>query len=150
MQDIYTAANPKFRHSLLHTHLFHYHVLGDTSLPNPGFLPYYPMSFFQTIKKVNEETALNVRTMSTSQWAQVLIEDGLTMEETKDEARKYIPCRAVLSSPQNDWELSWKLYRLKDLNSEMISFNFKLIHGLLPVKNRVHQLTTAATPACSF
>ena len=27
-----TAANPKFRHSLLHSHLFQYHVLGETSL----------------------------------------------------------------------------------------------------------------------
>ena len=48
-----TAAHPQFRHSLLHTHLFQYHVLGDTSLPDPGFLPYYPQSFFQTIKKVS-------------------------------------------------------------------------------------------------
>ena len=41
-----TAAHPQFRHSLLHSHMFHYHVVGDTSLLNPGVLPYYPQSFF--------------------------------------------------------------------------------------------------------
>ena len=42
-----TASNPKFRHSLLHEVLFRYHVLGETCLPNPGFLPYYDQNFFQ-------------------------------------------------------------------------------------------------------
>ena len=121
-----TAANPKFRHSLLHSHLFQYHVLGETSLPDPGFLPYYPVTFFQTIKRVHNETALNVKTMSTSQWARVLIEDGLTMEVTEDQARQYIPCKAELTSPQNDWELSWKHCRLTGLHSEQISFNLKI------------------------
>ena len=42
-----TAAIPNFRHSLFHSLLFRYHVLGDSSIPNPGFPPYYPESFFQ-------------------------------------------------------------------------------------------------------
>ena len=88
--------------------------------------------------------------MSTSQWARVLIEDGLTMEVTEDQARQYIPCKAELTSPQNDWELSWKHCRLTGLHSEQISFNFKLLHGLLPVKDRLHHLTPATSPTCSL
>ena len=61
-----TAANPKFRHNLLHSHLFQFHVLGDTSLPDPGFPPYYPQAFFQAIKSVHDNTLLNVKTMSTN------------------------------------------------------------------------------------
>ena len=75
-----TAAIPKFRHSLLHSILFRFHVLGDTSLPDPGYLPFYPQSFFDTIKYVHLETPLNILSMSTSQWVQILTEDGLTME----------------------------------------------------------------------
>ena len=34
-----TAVNPSFRSSLFHHQLFRYHVLDDTSLPDPGFPP---------------------------------------------------------------------------------------------------------------
>ena len=31
-----TAANPNFRHSLYHQHLYRFHVLRETDLPDPG------------------------------------------------------------------------------------------------------------------
>ena len=45
-----TSSKPKFRHSLLNEVLYIYQILGETSLPNPGFLPYYDDTFFKTIK----------------------------------------------------------------------------------------------------
>ena len=75
-----TSANLKFRNSLLHSAMYRYHVLSDTSIPNPGYLPCYPASFFDTIRRVHQDTPLNVTTMCTSQWVRVLTEDGLTME----------------------------------------------------------------------
>ena len=45
-----------------------------------GFLPYYPASFFDTIRRVHLDTPLNVTTMTTSQWVRVLTEKGLTMD----------------------------------------------------------------------
>ena len=75
-----TAAIPKFRHSLLHTSLYRFHVLEDSSIPDPGYLPYYPPFFLNTIKYVHNETPLNILSMSTSQWVRILTEDGLTME----------------------------------------------------------------------
>ena len=63
---------------------------------------------------------------------------------------QYVPSRSELLSPQTDWQLSWRLCRLKSLNSEMISFNFKLLHQLLPVRHRLHQLTPATSPLCSL
>ena len=77
---IETAANPKFRSSLLHSAMYRYHVLGDTSIPNPGYLPCYPASFFDTIRHVHLDTPLKVTTMTSSQWVRFLTEDGLTME----------------------------------------------------------------------
>ena len=35
-----TAAIPAFRHSLLHSMMFRFHVLEDLSVPDPGFLSY--------------------------------------------------------------------------------------------------------------
>ena len=97
-----TAAIPKFRHSLLHSNLFRFHVLGDRSIPNPGYLPYYQPSFFNTIKYVHDKTPLNILTMTTRQWVRILTEYGLTMEKTGT-GHQYIPCRAELSSPHTDW-----------------------------------------------
>ena len=106
-----TAAHPQFRHSLLHSHMFQYHVLNNTSLPNPGFLPYYPEPFFRTIRKVHEQTPLDVKTLTISQWARILTENGLTMEQVPNqETRQYISCSCELLSPDNDWQSSWKLY----------------------------------------
>ena len=146
-----TAANPQFRHSLLHSHLYRYHVLGETSLPNPGFTPYYSESFFQMIKQIHDTTPLNVMTMSISQWTRILTEKGLTMESGLNQHdQRYIPCRVENLYPQNDWELSWRRCRLKGLSSEMILFNFKVLHSLLPVKSRIHELSPSTPAECSL
>ena len=60
--------------------MFRYHVLGDSSVPDPGYLPYYPAAFFEIIKYVHLETPLNLLSMSISQWAIYLTKNGLTIE----------------------------------------------------------------------
>ena len=145
-----TAANPIFRRNLFHSILFRYHVLEDTSVPNPGYPPYYPQTFFDTIKRVHQETPLNVRTISTSEWVRILTEDGLTMHMGPSQIMQYIPCRSELAFPHNDWELSWKLCRLPGLGSDLASFNFKLLHGLLVTKERMHQLNPNSSPICTL
>ena len=143
-----TAAIPKFRHSLLHTSLYRFHVLEDSSIPDPGYLPYYPPSFFNTIKYVHNETPLNILSMSTSQWVRILTEDGLTMEMV-GARQQYIPCRAEISSPLTDWSLSWRICRMAGLGSDLASFNLKLLHGLLVTRQRLHHLTPAASARCA-
>ena len=50
-----TAAHPAFTHNLLHSTLYRVHVLGDDSIDTPPLPPpYYPLSFFDTIRKVKE------------------------------------------------------------------------------------------------
>ena len=143
-----TAVNPKFRHSLLHSTLFRYHVMGDTTVPDPGLLPYYQQSFFDTIRRVYLENPVKVNTMSIKEWSTMLTEENLTMDNTDMANRKYKPCRAETYSPTTDWSLCWRLYRLKGLGSEITSFNFKLLHRLLVTKERYHVLTPAVSPLC--
>ena len=96
-----TAAISTFRHSLLHSLFFRFHVLGDTSIPDPGYLPYYPPSFFQIIKYVHFETPVNVLSLTTGQWVRILTEDGMTMQVVYGQ-QQYIPCRAKVNCPTND------------------------------------------------
>ena len=131
-----TAVIPKFRHSLLHSLMFRYHVLGDTSVSNPGFLPYYPPSFFQTMRKIHDSTSNNVTTMSIKQWVKVLTEDKL--------------CRVETLSPHSDWTKIWSLCRLRGLGSELASFNFKLLHQLLVTRVRQQRMNPTASPQCTL
>ena len=51
-----TAVNSRFKQSLMHNHLYRYHVHKEHCLPNPGFPPYYSKNFFNIIKKVKNNT----------------------------------------------------------------------------------------------
>ena len=143
-----TACNPKYRRSLYHSNLFRFHVLDDNSIPDPGFPPFYSKNFFQVIKKVHTESALNVCVMSEGQWYRLLLEDNVTMEEMENGQRKYIGCRVELASPETDWQTTWRLSRLPGLGSEHTSFLFKLLHQILPTQERVARTSPAASPTC--
>ena len=115
-----TALNPTFMHSSYHTILYRAHVLQDDSisLPPPP-PPYFSPNFFSSIKWVRDNTPLNIATMTTSQWYRVLLEKEITMEDYVDSPSVYRKCRAELSSPETDWETSWRRARLRGLGSEV-------------------------------
>ena len=136
-----TAANPMFRHSLYHEVLFRYHVLGEVSLPNPGIPPYYDKEFFATIQHYHETSPLNISVMTIKQWYSVLMEDRLLMSPaTENTPQLLLPVRAEALTPTNDWTNSWRLARIKGVDSVLSAFLFKLLHRLLPTKDRVSRL----------
>ena len=136
-----TSANPKFRHSLYHELLYRYHVLQEVTLPNPGLPPYYDQTFFDTIKHYKENSTLNITTMSTKQWYRMLLEDQVLMTPaTKTSAPKLLPVRVELLHPTLDWSWIWKMSRTKGLGSDLTAFLFRLLHQLLPTKDRVARL----------
>ena len=143
-----TAANSTFRTSLFHSILYRYHVLAETSLPNPGFPPFYSQDFFAKIRKVHLETPLNVSKMSEKEWYRVLLEQYYTMETNQDGHQVNIMCRAERASPATDWEHSWRLARLPGLGPENTSFVFRMMHDLLPTQERVARTNPRANPAC--
>ena len=141
-----TAVHPRFKHSLLHSTMFRYHVMGDTTVPDPGLLPYYQLEFFDTIKRVYQDSPGKVPTMSIKEWTQHLTEENLTMD--RSEPRKFNLCRVESQSPNSNWSLCWNLSRLRGLGSDLTSFNFKLLHKLLVTKSRLHDLNPAVSNIC--
>ena len=136
-----TAAGTKFRASLFHSWLFQYHVLEDTTLPDPGFTPYYDKNFFALIKYVKNKTPLNPLQLSVRQWYLVLLEKNMTKREVDVEGRtELIPCKVEERNPEVCWAESYRLSRLRGLSPQSKSFLFELIHTLLPSKERLHQL----------
>ena len=136
-----TSINPNFRHSLFHEQLFRFHVMGENSLPDPGFTPYYDREFFDLISYYKNTSSLNIATMTTKQWYSVLLEDRVLMNPaTEVSAASLIPVRIETIHPDTDWTAVWKLARMKGLGSELISFQLKMLHRLLPTRERVARL----------
>ena len=142
-----TAANPNFQENIYHAALFKYHVLEDRSLPDPGMPPYYPATFFNTIQTVSQSTPLNIMHISLKQWYRVLLEEKVTMREV-DNTMEFIPCRVELQHPNNDWEVTWRRSRMSGLGSELSSFLFRILHQLLPTKERQHRVHPATASTC--
>ena len=146
-----TSVNPKYLHNLYHTSLFRYYVLQHQDLPDPGLPPYYSLEFFSQIRSVHENTPLNVATMSCSQWYTLLLEDNITMKQHPvSDARQLKPSRTELASPDNDWDRSWHLARLKGLGPDMTSFLWKVLHKLLPSQDRLSRILPNKTPLCQL
>ena len=121
--------------------LFCYHVLGEVSLPDPGFTPYYDKAFFETIKHYHENCPLNINLMSTKQWYTVLLEDQVLMSQVADQASpSLIPARVEILHPAVNWKKTWRLARIPGLDSDLTSFLFKLVHCLLPTQDRIFRL----------
>ena len=144
-----TAASSRFIQSLFHNQLYRYHVLDETDLPDPGYTPYYSQSFFNIIKKVKTNTPLNPVHMTTKEWYRFLLEENITMREVDaDGRRELVPCRVEEHAPEVSWSESYRLLRLKGLCPEQKSLLFKLVHELLPTKERVSNIIPTTNPAC--
>ena len=59
-------------------------------------------------------------------------------------------CKVEEEDPASDWNLCHHLSRLKGLSPQVKSFNFKLLHRILPCKERLSQLLPATRPFCSL
>jgi hypothetical protein len=135
---------------LFHNYLYRFHVLDEVELPNPGFTPYYNQNFFSIIKKVKNNTPLNPVNMTIKEWYRFLLEEKLTTREVDDAGRReLVPCRIEEHHPTVCWPESYRLLRLKGLSPDPKSILFKLIHELLPTKERVNKIIPTLTlPVC--
>ena len=88
--------------------------------------------------------------MTISQWTRLLVEDNLTMYTLPDHTMEFIPCKAELASPTTDRDTTWQLVRLQGLGPEHTSFLWKLVHLLLPIKERIHRLSPTTSPLCTM
>ena len=63
---------------------------------------------------------------------------------------EYIPCRVELLHPNTDWESVWRRSRLSGLGSEFSSFLYRILHDLLPTKERQQRISPSTTSVCSL
>ena len=146
-----TAANPGYQQSLYHSLLYRRYCLKDDTVPELMIPPYYSGDFFNIIKEVVENSPLNPVYMSVKQWYSYILEIRVTMEKVDDEGRmKARLCKVEENDPNINWQHVFHLSRLKGLTPIVKSFNFKLIHKILPCKERLSQFLPANAPFCTL
>ena len=90
---------------------------------------------------------MNPAQMTLKQWYYHLLEELVT-HEVRDGQRVQIQCRVEMLNPSNDWSKSFHLSRLKGLSSQIRSFLFKLLHQILPVRDRLNHILRNTNPVC--
>ena len=107
---------------------------------NPGLTPYYDKDFFSIIQHYKATSPMNISTMSVKQWYHTLLEDKVLMNQPDNSPATLIPVRSETLHPHSDWPQIWSNVHSKGLGSELTSFLFKLVHGLLPTQDRVSRI----------
>ena len=108
---------------------------------DPGLTPYYDKDFFDLITHYKTSSLMNIAAMSIKQWYTVLLEDKVLMSPaTQDSPAALLPVRAEAMHPNTDWPQVWQIARTKGLGSELISFQLKILHNLLPTQERIGRL----------
>ena len=152
-----TSANPKFQHSMLHEGMYRYHVLEEKTIPDPGFTPYYNSDFFSLIQHYQKNSSIDIATLTTKQWYSQLLKDMVLCVPSTENLiptlipPTLIPIRPETISPSTDWLNVWPRIRLRGLTSESSSFLFKLVHLLLPTRERTVRLgVEGGSPTCKM
>ena len=117
-------------------------------MPDPGFPPYYNAAFFNTIKvkEVKENTLMHPVFMSVQLWYTYLLEKFVTKRDPHQDGRlELIPNRIETIYPNIRWNEYYRLQKLQGLSPNAKSFLFKLVHQLLPSRERVHRIMPANT-----
>lgn len=147
-----TAANSEYIRSTYHQALLYWHVLNDRTIPNPGNSPYYGTDVFNVIKMAVEQGKC-ISNMSCKDWYLFLLSQEI--QEVNPAGNLTLkPCRVELQQPQHNWSHSWSLSRLKGLSSSSMSFLWKLLHQLLPTKERqcriLRDVNNSICTTCDF
>ena len=101
------------------------------------------------IKYVREKTPMNPVHMGIKQWYRLLLEKNVTRRVVDQEDRsELIPCKVEEKNQDVIWSEVYRCSRLRGLSPDSKSFLFKMIHLLLPSKERINHLSQNTSPLC--
>ena len=117
---------------------------------------FFGPNFFLTQTFSNEEIlhhigqALNegllIETMTVKAWYKHLLEVNIT-HSGEPGSRELVPCRVERLNPSMDWKKSWMAASLPGLTSNKSSFLWKMLHDILPTRERMHRMSLPGVPS---
>ena len=90
--------------------------------------------------------------MNTASCYRALLENNVTHTVSEDGTLVLKPCRVERKNLNIDWEKVWSLATTPGLSSEQSSFIWKMVHDLLPTRERLYRLNMQDTenPSCDL
>ena len=146
-----TAANPAYCPSLLHSLLFRKYILEEEDVPGVPSQPppYFSQEMFSIVKKVHEESSINIITMTEKDWSRLLTEEYITTEHNmENDTKEMRKCKSELDSPDTDWPISWSICRQPGVPPDLASFLWKVMLNILPTQARLLRLRISETADC--
>ena len=125
--------------------IFKAYVL-EEDIPKPEIPPYYDVELFSHVKCA-KSSGHNLEDMSIKDWYQFLLLQEYGDEHEPDSFRK---TKIEIEKTDIEWDLVWKNTRLCSLESEVISFCWKLAHNLLTCESRMASILSNTSPTCKF
>ena len=91
---------------------------------------------------MKDKTPLNPINMSMKEWYRFLLETKMTKREVieGDNMLELVPCKVEEKNPEVQWPMVYRCIRLKGISPDSKSFLFKLVHMLLPSRERLNHL----------
>ena len=143
-----TAVGEKFLRNKYHEAIFKWCVLKERNLIHPSLPPYLNEETMNLIGQALNEGSLNIETMSVKDWYKHLLEANVTHSgEPGAGSRELVPCRVERLNPFVDWKKSWMAASLPGLSSKMSSFLWKMLHDILPTRERMNRMNLPGVPS---
>ena len=88
--------------------------------------PYFSGDFFPAMKCM-KDSGLSLPVITLKTIYKFLLQEILTTE-----TQEPIPLKAETAPPTANWKQTWSMVRQRGLSPELTTFNFKLLHRILP------------------
>ena len=128
-----TGSNTSYIQSHYHHALIAWNVYDNKTIPDPGKNPYYNQETYNIMKQAVSK-GKELSTMTGKAWYQFILESVIGEEDN------LTPYRVELKHPLHDWSRSWSLSRMEGLSSSSMTFLFRMLHQILPCRERIARI----------
>ena len=140
-----TATTGNFLQNKYHEAIFKWYVLQERNFIHSSLPPYMSEEILHHIGQALNEGLL-IETMTVKAWYKHLLEVNIT-HSGEPGSRELVPCRVERLNPSMDWKKSWMAASLPGLTSNKSSFLWKMLHDILPTRERMHRMSLPGVPS---
>ena len=141
-----TAIAGNFLKNKYHEAIFKWYVLKERNLIHPSLPPYLSEETLNLIGQALNDGSLIIESMTVKAWYKHLLEVNIT-HSGEPGSRELVPCRVERLNPSVDWKKSWTAASLPGLTSQMSSFLWKMLHDILPTRERMFRMKLPGVPS---
>ena len=124
----------------------------EEDLPTPKRAASYNAGFFRFVKEIYETSEQCIFTLSTKQWYNIILEQGITFrrEGIENNLTMILTSTEIRYKDAVDWEICYELRRVRGLTPSQKSCIFKYCENLWTTGERLFKLKKQPSPLCEL